>query len=104
MFLYLEASGRGYVLMANEDGDVVANQSFDWRAAPQLWAWGRKGAQRGALRFVHDEGDPELPYPGHLRYVFSPEGGALTLHDNQQVYAHLQRDNVASVGAADAAE
>lgn len=91
----------GYLIIANEDGTLAANQAvtvktghYLARAAATVHALA-KGVQRGHMEIL----GAETMMPQHLQWSLSLKGESLTLHDQKTIYAFMYKDVVASAAA-----
>lgn len=99
----------GYLLMANEGGEVIANQAFELglRGAARL-----PNALRSVLRGRGDtyrsratfDFDADAVFPEHVRLSLSILDGSLTIYDSERVYAYLVKDMAATAAATAAYE
>jgi hypothetical protein len=113
LFIAPEESGerQGYLIMANEDGDFVANQAVTITA--QRSDLGRWAAARAALAaddartlgefdFAFDAPSADAPFPARVKISVSILRGTLTVFDETSVYAFLRKDLSVSESAVEA--
>ena len=109
MYMYVEEPAgilrrtrQGYLVMVNNNGDFVSNQGFEMCYNRGWFRFGTDPYRVATVQFDFDQenfGDDAMPTL--MDISLSPKNGSLVLHDADQVYACLWRDNQLS-GAADA--
>jgi hypothetical protein len=102
------ACRQGYLLVADLNGDLLANRAIEVceRSAAQRW-WtalastlrARGDAYRARRVDIAYDGAGAEPMPGRLSMALSLTGGTLVLSDGGEVYASLVKDVPASAAA-----
>jgi len=80
-------NGRGYIIMSNENEDVIENVAIEYKRSIQ-WASIYKTPPVFNMDFEN-----EMIIPKKLKLKIYPETGHLILFDNEKVYAILIKDN-----------
>lgn len=94
---------QGYVIMANENGDIIANQAFDLTAHERK-PWAQNFQNHFAVRdkclfdasFSFDDATINKLIPSDLTISISMANGSLSLSDDAKLYGFLYRDGAAS--------
>jgi len=100
---------EGYLLMTDTTGAFVANQAIEIEEPRMRWLPASRNAFRSKddkytlrqVQFTYSNGDE--PMPSKLRLTLSILNGTLALHDDEKLYAFLEKDIAASAAAAEVA-